>query len=185
MSDDFSDFDIVAPSTDQLKTIEQLAQKAHQLMSVIDTHEAALKANKAELAELTHKLLPDAMAAAGTASFITTSGVKVAIKEVVAGTLPKDEYKRAEALRWLESHDGKAIIKGTITAEFERGEGNLQKKNQAAEALNNMGVAFVEAESVHPQTLAAFAREKLKAGEEVPLDLLGLYAGRQAKVTVN
>ena len=48
-----------------------------------------------------------------------------------------------------------------------------------------MGVAFVEAESVHPQTLAAFAREKLKAGEEVPLDLLGLYAGRQAKVTVN
>jgi len=184
MSDDYSDFEIAAPSGDQLKSIEQLATHAYELVQLIDTHEAALKAAKAELAELTHKALPDAMAAAGTSSFVTDKGVKISIKEVVAGTLPKDEQKRREALDWIESHEGKAIIKGTITAEFERGEGNLQKKNETAEALAKLGVPFMESESIHPMTLAAFAREKIKNGEEVPLDLLGLYAGRQAKITV-
>jgi hypothetical protein len=31
-------------------------------------------------------------------------------------------------------------------------------------------------------TLAAFAREKIKAGEDIPLELLGLWAGRRVKV---
>jgi hypothetical protein len=183
--EDFSDFDIVAPNKEQLKSIEQLAQKAYQLMGLIDTHEAALKAHKAELAELTHKLLPDAMTAAGTASFITTTGVKISIKEIVSGSLPKDESRRSEALRWLENNGGLSIIKGSIEAQFERGEDNAQKRNQTAEILNKLGIDFVENESVHPQTLAAFAREKLKNGEEVPLETLGLWAGRQAKVTVS
>jgi hypothetical protein len=33
-------------------------------------------------------------------------------------------------------------------------------------------------------TLAAFAREKMEAGEEVPVEMLGLYAGRLCKVEV-
>jgi hypothetical protein len=182
MSDDYSDFEISAPSGDQLKSIEQLASHAYELVQLIDTHEAALKAAKAELAELTHKAIPDAMAAAGTSSFTTDKGVKVTIKDIVAGTLPKDETKRRQALDWIETHGGTSIIKGTIVAEFERGEGNLQKKNETAEALANLHVPFIEQESIHPQTLAAFAREKIKNAEEVPLELLGLWAGRQAVI---
>jgi len=182
MSDDYSDFEISAPSGDQLKSIEQLASHAYELVQLIDTHEAALKAAKAELMELTHNALPDAMSAAGTSSFVTDKGVKVTVKDIVTGTLPKDEQKRQEALDWIESHDGKSIIKGTITAEFERGVGNAEKRNQTAEALSNLNVPFVEGETVHPMTLASFAREKIKNGEEVPLELLGLWAGRRAKV---
>ena len=91
---------------------------------------------------------------------------------------------RAAALKWLEEHEGRSIIKGTITAEFERGEDNSEKRNRAAEALSALSVDFVEQEGVHPQTLAAYARERIKNGEEVPLDLLGLYSGRMAKITI-
>ena len=185
MSQDFSDFDeVLTPDVNQLKAIETIVQQAYRLMSVIETHEGALKAAKADLAALTHKAIPDAMAAAGTSSFTTSNGVTVAIKVVLTGTLPKDPALRAQALRWIEEHEGKSIIKGTLTADFERGEGNLEKKNRAAEALASLGVDFVEAESVHPQTLCAYARERLKNGEEIPLELLGLYSGRMAKITV-
>jgi len=35
---------------------------------------------------------------------------------------------------------------------------------------------------IHPQTLIAHIKERLKSGDEVPLELLGLYAGRIAKI---
>jgi hypothetical protein len=185
MSEDYSDFDeVIAPDANQLRSIEQLVLQAHNLMMLIDTHEAALKTAKAELVQLTHKSIPDAMAAAGTSNFTTDKGVKVSIKEILNGTLPKDPAMRTAALKWLEEHEGRSIIKGTITAEFERGEDNSEKRNRAAEALSALSVNFVEQEGVHPQTLAAYARERIKNGEEVPLDLLGLYSGRMAKIVI-
>lgn len=185
MTDDYSDFDvIVTPAADQLKSIEELANQAYTLTKLIDELEASLKVNKAELMTLTHKAIPDALAAAGTSSFTTTTGVKITIKDVMHGTLPKDDQKRAIAIRWLEENGGKSIIKSELVCEFEKGSGNLEKKNRAAEALADMGVPFADRESVHPQTLCAFAREKIKNGEEVPTELLGLYAGRMAKIEV-
>ena len=103
MNEDFDDFGgIVAPAAEQLKSIEELANEAASLAKIVDEMEAALKAHKAELMTLTHKALPDAMAAAGTSAFTTTKGVKISIKEVMQGTLPKDDVKRAVALRWIE-----------------------------------------------------------------------------------
>lgn len=185
MTDDYSDFDVITtPNEGQLKSISELAEEAHSLMKLIDELEASLKVHKAELMTLTHKALPDALAAAGTSSFTTTNGVKVSIKEIMQGTLPKDEAKRAAALNWIANHGGQAIIKSELIAEFEKGSGNLQRKNQAAEALANLGVTFQDKESIHPQTLCAFAREKVQNGEEVPTEMLGLYAGRMAKIEV-
>ena len=183
MTDDYSDFDvIVAPDAQQLKSIEELANEAASLAKIVDELEASLKVHKAELMTLTHKALPDAMASAGTSSFTTVKGVKIEIKEVMQGTLPKDDVKRAVALRWIEENGGKGIIKSELICEFEKGSGNLQKKNQAAEALDALGVTFQDRESIHPQTLCAFAREKVANGEPIPTEMLGLYAGRIAKI---
>lgn len=183
MTDDYSDFDIiVAPADEQLKSIEELASLAYQQMKQIEEMENALKKLKEEFMTTTRKSLPDAMAAAGTSSFTTNKGVKVTVKDFVNGSLPKDEEKRAYALNWLENNGGKSIIKSEIIAEFEKGEGNLEKKNRAAEALAELGVTFVDKENVHPMTLASFAREKIQNGEEIPTEQLGLFVGRMAKV---
>ena len=185
MSDDldFDDLAVSAPSGDQLKTIEDLVNRAFELVRNIDEYEAALKALKADLQVLTHNSIPEAMTLAGTSSFKTTKGVKVDIKDYVSGTLPKDDYARARALSWLEENGAAAIIKGTITAEFPKGEDNAALRSQAAEALSNLHVDFYEQEGVHPQTLAAFARERVKHGEPVPFEMLGLSTGRMAKIT--
>lgn len=181
--DDFDELGEAMPDSGQLKSLEQLVNQAGEIARIIEELEMAVKRHKEELTKLTHAAIPDAMSAAGTAEFITTAGVKVTIKDVLAGSLPKDEPRRSMALKWIEENGGKEIIKSTLTAEFEKGAGNLERKNMAAEALAEMGVPFIDAETVHPMTLAAFAREKLKGGEEVPIESLGLYAGRQAKIT--
>jgi hypothetical protein len=185
MTDDYSDFDVViTPDVSQLKSIEELASQAYSLMKQIEELEKMLKKYKEEFLDLTRKSLPDAMAAAGTKSFTTTSGVTLTVKDFINGSLPKDEVKKAVALQWIENNGGKSIIKSELVAEFEKGQGNLERKNRAAEALADLGVTFVDKENIHPMTLAAFAREKMEAGEEVPVEMLGLYAGRLCKVEV-
>lgn len=181
--DDLDELGVYVPDESQLKNLEGLVNQAAALSRTIEELEEAVKRHKEELANLTHKAIPDAMSASGTSEFKTTTGVKVTIKDVLAGSLPKDDYKHAVALKWIEENGGKSIIKSSLMADFERGEGNLEKKNMAAEALHDLGVDFIEKETVHPMTLAAFAREKLKNGDECPLEMLGLYAGRMAKIT--
>lgn len=185
MSDNYEDFDvIITPSVDQLKAIEELANHGYSLNKQIEELENLLKKLKEEFMKLTRVTLPDAMAAAGTSSFKTTSGVKITVKDFVNGSLPKDEAKREWAINWLIKNGGKDIIKSELVCEFEKGDGNLRKRNQAAEMLADMGVAFSEKEDVHWMTLASFAREKIENGEEIPLDKLGLFAGRKAKIEV-
>ncbi len=181
--DEFEEFGAATPDATQLKSIEELVTRAAELSRIIEQLEESLAAHKKELQELTHKTLPDSMSEAGTLSFTTTAGVKVQIKDVVAGSLPKDDVKRTLALNWIEKNGGKDIIKSQLVCDFEKGDGNLRKKNQAAELLADMGVTFVDKESVHPKTLEAFAREKIRNGEELPAEMLGLYLGRMAKIT--
>lgn len=183
MTDDIEDdLGVTAPDAGQLKSIEGLVNKALELMSNITSTEEYLSAAKAELHLLNTKTLPDAMASAGSSLFKTEAGVKVEVKPFVNGSLPKDEDKRAAALRWIESVEAGDIIKNKISIEFERGEDNLAGEVRAK--LEELELAFEQKRDIHAQTLGAFARERLEKGEETPLELLGLFAGRAAKITL-
>jgi uncharacterized protein (DUF362 family) len=45
--------------------------------------------------------------------------------------------------------------------------------------LVNTGYEPNQKTVVHPQTLKAFVKEQLESGKELPLDLLGAYAGQK------
>jgi len=182
--DDFDEDFVVAPDVNQLASLEAQINMAVELIKEIETHEDFIKAKRQELNELTNKTIPDAMAAAGVQSFKTNAGVKVDVKEFISGSLPKDGDARANAFQWLEANGASGLIKGTITAEFPKGDDNARARNQAAEALSGLGIDFAEQETVHASTLQAYARERLRSGEDVPFELLGLYAGRTAKISV-
>lgn len=181
---DFDEDFVMTPDLNQLANLERQINAAVELIKEIETYESALKAKKIELHEMSNKTIPDAMAAAGVQSFKTNAGVKVDIKEFVSGSLPKDDERRARALTWLNENGASELIKGTIVAEFPKGADNAQARNQAAEALSEIGVEFSELETIHPATLQAYARERLRLGEDVPFEILGLYAGRSAKISV-
>lgn len=168
------------PTREQLTSISNYVATAAKLQHTIDGLEEAIKASKEEFHLLTTRQLPDAMASAGTLSFKSTDGVKVEVKDFMNGSLPKQDDLRAAALKWLEKNGGKDLIKTTFNLAVGRGQAAAAKEVRAA--LNKTGLSYNEKEDVHAQTLYAFAREIMKAGKPLPLDTLGLYVGRVAKI---
>lgn len=173
---------ITTPNKEQLAAIEAQVQRALALMRQIKEIDDLSKQVRAEFQFLTTRTLPDAMGTAGILEFKTNDGVKVSIKEIVSGSLPKEETQRKAAFEWLIANGGADLIKEHVQLEFGRGQHN--EAAMVKGELEKLGQTFAANETVHSSTLAAFARERMRAGEPLPLELLGLYAGRAAKIVV-
>ena len=171
---------VSTPNLDQLANLSKLVDQALKLMKEIETAEDFVKTTKNELHILNTRTLPDAFASAGTIAFTAADGTKVKINDFVNGSLPKLPDKREKALQYLKSIGGEDLIKNTIEIAFERGEHNIA--GMVREFLDKAEIEYEDTIGVHPQTLAAHARERMKKGEETQLELLGLYAGRTAKI---
>ena len=72
------------------------------------------------------------------------------------------------------------LIKNTITCDFGRGEDGNAKVLK--ETLTGSGVSYTDKTAVHPQTLKAFVREQVESGQNLPLDLLGVYIGQKSVI---
>jgi len=73
------------------------------------------------------------------------------------------------------------VIKDEVTAAFGKGAASLAE--EAVKLLIDSGATAVDRKRyVNPQTFAALLRELLAAGEEVPLDELGAFMQRRAKL---
>lgn len=177
-----ADFAEVPASVDTMLTLGKVIEQAYETSRLIADLEDAIKAAKQELQTLTTKTLPAIMASAKTRSHTTTAGVKIEISEFVNGTLPKTPEAREAAIQWLKDNGGASIIKTELKATLGLGEHNLAGEIRAK--FEELGVTFSEDKGVHPQTLAAFGRERLKQGKELPAETLGLSVGSQAKVTL-
>lgn len=170
-----------APSQEAAMGLDAAVGKAIELQAWIDEGEEAIKRAKQELHVLTNRIIPDAMAEAHTLSWTHESGWKVEMKDILSGSLPKEEVPRSIALKWLRDNDYGDLIKNKLTVEFEKGGDNLAA--QVKGALDELEVPYEIKEDVHAMSLQALARERLREAAEVPLDTLGLYAGRQAKLS--
>lgn len=172
---------VTTPDLDQLKTLEEMVNKALLLTKQIEDMQATMTAWNIDLYKITWQLIPDAMSAAGVNKFTTKDGFKVEIEDFIRGSLPKDdEAKRKAAIEWLMENGGADIVKGQIIVPFAKGDHNYKEEIKAN--LKGMKADFLENEDVHPMTLKAFAREKIRRAEEIPLELLGLFAGRKAEI---
>ena len=184
MSDAATAFDEVqeavsAPTVEGLQSIESLVNRAIDLTKQISDVEEYTKKLRAELHDITSTRLVDAMSAAGTTEF-KTKDVKVKIKDFVSGSLPKDPDARYAALKWIESVGAQDIIKNHLEADFGKSQDNLVAQVEAL--LDNLGIEYLRQRDVHPSTLKSFANERMANGEEIPLERLGLFAGRAAEI---
>lgn len=168
------------PSAEELKSVKALVEKALERSRYIARLEDALQREKKALNVILSSALPDLMASAGTKEFITDEGFKVSIKDFLSGSLPKDDDKRTAALEWLRGNGAEDLIKNELHAHFDRGQDNIA--GDVAGKLNEAGIRYEQTVGVHPSTLKAYARERMEHGEDVPLELLGLYAGRIAEI---
>ena len=135
------------------------------------------KAN-ARLSDIRDKVLPEYMDSLGMKEITTSAGRKISIKEIIRASLPKETV--VGALKWLEQGGFGAMIKHDVTTSFGKGEG--QSANLLIAELKRRGHLFKDMRHVHPSTLSAFVRERLKEGEHIPEDLISVFRQRSAKV---
>lgn len=162
--------------------LERLNTSADELLAMEDAvaqMEEDLRVAKAALNELKTRTMPELMAELGMEKF-TRNGREISTSDFVSGSLPKEEAKREAAIRWLENNDGAGLIKTTIALAFGKGEHNVALS--VAEDLRQAGHEPEVETGVHSATLQSFARERLKSGDPIDTELLGLYTGKVVKV---
>ncbi len=174
---------VKTPDEKQLNSVSKCVSRVTELMEQIEDASAFVSEMKKELFELQENVIPDLLLSAGVSNFITSDGVKVTVADYVSGSLPiKDEEKRKQALLWIEKVGASDIIKNEINIGLPKGKDNVAAR--VKDFLEEVGVDFEEDRGVHAMTLKAFARERMRRGEEIPLDLLGLQAGQRATITL-
>lgn len=193
MSDKFDIDPGEAANPASLLELRTLAGEAEGLETQIKHHEEAIKSLSERNNQIKTKELPEKMAALAMDEFTLSSGAKVAIKDFVSGSLPKDEIDpdirrpedpnpRKDALDYLTEIGGGDLLKTVVSVDFGK-----SQHNEALDLFATLKEQGHDAKcdsNVHPATLAAFAREKLREGEEIAFDKLGLYAGKVAKITL-
>jgi len=161
--------------------LKEQAMALIEINNEIEALEAALKEKKAIRNHLQQKVLPDVMAEAGVSVFEVVGGPRIRLSEYVGGTIPKDPERRARAFETLDSIGGGDLIKADVHSIFARGERPMAQALYQELAAKGLPVSIEE--KIHPQSLWAFIREKLRAGEPVPADDLGHHIGQVAKIT--
>lgn len=169
-----------APLGDNI--LAQIAQTARDILTArenVAEAEENLRAAQLKLKTLEEETLIELMNTAGQEKLTTIDGLKIDVKELVRGQ-PSAENQPA-AFAWLRESGNGGIIKSQIVADL--GRASPEKVNEAIQALVKLGIPTASAkEGVAWQTLGALVREKLAAGDNVPLDLLGVHIWKKADV---
>lgn len=173
-------FDLNRPSSHDLARIQRLTERAVWLERESMMLETTLKKWNAELLELRRDLIPDAMAEHNLSEFKLTDGSGVKIGNFVSGSLPKTPIERLFALQLLQEHGGEALIQNELIVNFQKKDHN--RATALAEELRAAGYEVNLEGNVHHSTLAAWCREKVRAGERLDFEKLGMFVGRDTKV---
>lgn len=168
-----------APS-DKLEVLHRTLEETIALDEATRKLEEDLKAAKSTLHTLRTSRIPDLMAEMQMDS-ITFRGWKVKVDDFVSGSLPKDEAKREKAIRWLEDHDAASLIKTQLSLAFAKSQHN--EALSVAASLEEKGFAPKVESSVHASTLKSYALERIRSGDEIDPETLGLYVGKTAKMS--
>jgi len=168
----------VQASDGQLAVVAKLARKLRDLLREEDRYESQLKILRDQRRQVEEVDLPEAMDSCNLSTFTTKDGISVGVESVVAGSIKKENTEAA--LTWLRNNGHGGLIKTNMTIALSRGQEALTARVRAQ--LAALGVTVEEKETVHAQTLGAWAREMVANAVEFPRDLLGIWVGRRAKV---
>jgi hypothetical protein len=145
--------------------------------------------------ELEENVIPDLMAAAGMTQITLEGSIELIIKDIVSGSIPTRnaiescddaeqrsilEQRRKEAFSWLRKNKAGELIRATLKAEF--GAGHTKDAKDFYKQILRAGFKVSSDENVHPQSLNSFLRERLTAGQAVPVETFALYNGKRAQL---
>lgn len=177
------DIDVLGDSQKDLgdnakKTIASVAMRLRdrhrQLADIMKMAELVKK----EIQDLETHELPQVMSEIGMKKYTLSDGTEVEVKDVVSAGTVKPTH--TEVLNWLREHGHSGLIKSHVSVEFDRG--HEQEANLLVSELEEQGQTVTIENGVHAMTFSAWAREQLAQGTDLPLELLGIWVGKRAKM---
>jgi hypothetical protein len=164
--------------TSKLDGVSRLANDAANLEQEISDAERLLKQKKDDLRKITDEQLPEILEEMGLQKFTLTDGSEISVSPLYAASIPVD--RREDAYQWLRDHGFGDLVKNNVTVSFGVGEDDAAK--DFTTLCDLQGYAPNQVEKVEPSTLRGWLRERVEAGDPVPLDLFGAYIAQRAKI---
>lgn len=162
----------------ELSRLSNLASEQAAAEAEVARLEGELTKARERLRDFAERQVPELMDSIGIEEFKTSSGLKIKVDETIRAGISVANGPKAFA--WLRENNHAALIKRAFSVTF--GKGQDEKADAFAKELEAQGLDADDKTTVHPSTLAAFVREKLRNGDEIPLDLLGVHRQRFAKI---
>lgn len=172
-------------STVTLAEVRALAEQQLVLEVEVETLEAQLDAKKKELKDVAEYKLPELLLDAGLPSLTLSDGSTISVQDNIFASIGDDNRDAAHA--WLRAAGHGDIIKNVVSVTFGKGEDDYAKlliHNIHVMADNNALKygTLAQQEQVHNATLRAFVKERLKAGDPLPLETFKVFEGKIAKI---
>lgn len=170
--------DTSRPAEEAMAALRSMIDQAKEKEANIERLSAELRLQQEELRELTWTKIPMLMDEMGLEEIKTPDGIKVKVKEEIEAGISAE--RRPLAHKWLEENGHSGLIKREISVAF-----NRDQSEAAAELVTELQGRFAgvsQDSKVHPATLKAWVREMLAKGQELPLDLFGVFRRRIAKM---
>ena len=161
-----------------LTSLASLARQIQEEEGNIAKLEDTLKQAKKKLLKLTDEDMPAVMQEVGMNKFELDDGSMVEVKPTYGASILVDN--RPQAYEWLRENGYDDIIKNNVTCSFGRGEDDKASafKTFAAEK----GYVANQKTEIHSQTLRAFVKERVEAGDALPMELFGAWVGQRAVI---
>lgn len=170
------------PNSDNLiKKLSQSAKALGFLEEDLAQLEKKAKEVKKQIDQYREQIIPEIMDELGMSDFTTNTGIRVKVEPKIFASLPKGN--ELEGLNWLRNNGQAGIIKQRITVEFSIGQDGVAK--ELFTELLEKGYLTRNEQTVHPQTLSSFVRRELQDGREVPMETLGAFSKRVAKIELS
>ena len=164
-----------------VKAISRLAIKQLDLQAQVEAAEEALDNLKAQLKQVSELDLPNLMSECGMKEFKLDNGASIKVKKVYGASIKVEN--RDAAFAWLVEKGHEALIKTDVLVEFGKGKAERAEAQKFLDDLKKDGFEADLKEGVHAQTLKAFAREQIEAGEALP-EFFTVFQGEVAQVAL-
>ena len=161
-----------------LKSLASLARQIQEEEGNIAKLEETLKEAKKKLLKLTDEDMPAVMQEVGMNKFELDDGSTVEVKPTYGASILVDN--RPQAYEWLRENGYDDIIKNNVTCSFGRGEDDKASAFKAFAA--KQGYVANQKTEIHSQTLRAFVKERVEAGDAFPMELFGAWVGQRAVI---
>jgi hypothetical protein len=180
MDDPYADFK--SQEGDNLKTVlRELADELIAAQAEVDRIQLELDAANGVVKDLVENRIPN-VAEGLEGDFNIGDGRTLTIKQEIRASVAGE--KLAPAVEWLDAHNYGNIVKRNLTFEFGKDDDERVKafKEAVLPILVAQKLVLKEKTAIHPATLLAWVKERLKEGDNLPVDVFGIFRQRIAKV---